>query len=167
MIETALLLIFPAAVIFAGAMDIFSMTIPNKISLFLIASFACLAPFAGLSLEQFAWHVAAGLLVLFVTASMFFLGVMGGGDAKLVSTVALWLGFDHLMPYLLDAACLGGLLTLALLAVRSRPLPAMIATETWAQRLHEPRGGIPYGVALAVAAIAIYPETVWFTRIAT
>ena len=35
MIEYAVLLVFPAAMAFAGAMDLFTMTIPNRISIVL------------------------------------------------------------------------------------------------------------------------------------
>jgi prepilin peptidase CpaA len=48
--QIAILTVFPIAVIFAAAMDLFSMTIPNRISLVLIAGFFCLAPFSGLGL---------------------------------------------------------------------------------------------------------------------
>jgi prepilin peptidase CpaA len=37
----------------------------------------------------------------------------------------------------------------------------VLAQREWAQRLHAPRGGIPYGIALAAAAIVIYPQTIW------
>ena len=47
MYELAILTVFPAAVAFAGAMDLFTMTIPNRISLALVAGFAVLAPLAG------------------------------------------------------------------------------------------------------------------------
>ncbi len=165
MVEFALLAVFPAAIAFAGAMDVFSMTIPNRISLFLIAAFFCLAPFAGLSLEDVGWHIGAGMLVLVVTATMFFMGHLGGGDAKMLSVVALWLGFDYLMDFLLYASLLGGLLAVAFLKFRAYPLPALIAEEPWALRLHKPKGGIPYGVALAVAALILYPQTPWFIAI--
>ena len=81
MIEIALLAAFPAAIAFAGAMDVFSMTIPNRISLFLIAAFFVLAPCAGLSWQDVGLHVGAGLVVLIVTATLFFMGHLGGGDS--------------------------------------------------------------------------------------
>jgi prepilin peptidase CpaA len=28
-------------------------------------------------------------------------------------------------------------------------------------RLHDSRGGIPYGIALAAAALTVYPQTFW------
>jgi prepilin peptidase CpaA len=159
MLELVLLFAFPAAVAFAGATDLFSMTIPNRISLAMIAGFICVAPFAGLGLEAMAWHFAAGLLVLVVTAGMFFMGWIGGGDAKLTAAVALWIGFDLLVKYLIVASLLGGVLSLAFIVFRKLPLPASAIRQIWIARLHAPKGGIPYGIALAAAAIIIYPET--------
>ena len=58
MYEFAILTVFPFAVAFAGAMDLFTMTIPNRISLAMIAAFAVLAPLAGLGLGNMAYHAA-------------------------------------------------------------------------------------------------------------
>jgi prepilin peptidase CpaA len=45
-------------------------------------------------------------------------------------------------------------------------LPDLLAGRQWAERLHRPDAGIPYGVALAAAALIVYPQTDWMTRIA-
>ena len=39
-----------------------------------------------------------------------------------------------------------------------------IADHEWAQRLHRMDAGVPYGIALALAALVIYPDTQWMTR---
>jgi prepilin peptidase CpaA len=52
-------------------------------------------------------------------------------------------------------------LTLAILAFRFMPLPTWLAGQSWAVRLHQFDGGVPYGVALAAAALLIYPSTTW------
>lgn len=159
--ELAILTLFPAAVIFAAFNDLVSYRIPNSISLFLIAAFVCLAPFTGMSLDQFGMHVAAGALVLAVTIGLFFAGVMGGGDAKLLAAVSLWVGFGTLADFLIWASLFGGALTLALLAFRQFPLPANVATEKWVAKLHAPRGPVPYGIAISAAALYVYPLTIW------
>ena len=56
------------------------------------------------------------------------------------------------------ASILGGVLTVALLAVRRYPLPEMLARIPWALRLHAPETGIPYGIALALAALVVLPH---------
>ena len=92
---------------------------------------------------------------------LFARGIIGGGDAKLAAATALWLGFDHLLPYLLYASLLGGALSVGLIWFRMAPLPDWLARHDWAQRLHGKDAGVPYGIALAAAALAVYPQTPW------
>lgn len=166
MLEYPLLFVFPAAMAFAGAMDLFTMTIPNRISLVLVAAFAAMAPVSGLPLQTVLSHVAAGALVLLFTFAMFARGWLGGGDAKLLAATALWLGFDNLLPYLLLTSILGGLLALALISYRTIAPPLWALGQDWAMRLHDRQVGIPYGMALAGAALLIYPSTKWFAVLA-
>ena len=88
-------------------------------------------------------------------------GWIGGGDAKLAAATALWLGWAHLYEYLLYASLLGGVLTLLILEFRKHSMPPTLANQPWVARLHEPAGGVPYGIALAAAALLVYPSTVW------
>ena len=164
MFDLAILTVFPAAVAFAGAMDLFTMTIPNRVALALVAGFAILAPVAGLSSGGMLLHLAAGLLVLAFGVLLFVPGWIGGGDAKLAAAVALWLGFDQLIVYVFSVALVGGVLALAFMALRAHPLPAALCTQSWAVRLHDRRTGIPYGLALAAGALLLYPHTDWFVR---
>ena len=99
--------------------------------------------------------------VLAVTFVFFARGWIGGGDAKLAAATALWLGFDHLLVYLLYASIFGGVLTLAMIRFRLMPLPQALAEQEWVKRLHRLDGGVPYGIALAAAALLIYPDTTW------
>ena len=159
--DTARLLLFPAMMAFAASSDLFTMTISNRITLILVAGFFALALVAGMSPNDVLSHVGAALTVLAVTFVFFARGWIGGGDAKLAAATALWLGFDHLMAYLIYASLFGGVLTLAMIRFRLIPLPAMLAEQEWAKRLHRPDSGVPYGIALAVAALVIYPDTTW------
>jgi prepilin peptidase CpaA len=155
------LLLFPALMAFAASSDLFTMTISNRVTLILVAGFFALALFTGMNLNAVLWHVAAALAVLAVTFTLFAQGWIGGGDAKLAAATALWLGFDHLLPYVLYASIFGGVLTLAMIKFRLMPLPAAIAEQDWVKRLHKLDGGVPYGIALAAAALLIYPDTLW------
>jgi prepilin peptidase CpaA len=163
--EFVILTVFPFAVIYAASMDLLSMTIPNRINLFLVYAFLALAPFANLSLEQFAWHIAAAVVVFIPTFALFALRILGGGDVKLVSAIALWIGWSELHIYLVAASICGGVLTIALLAFRSLPLPLLLAQQRWILNLHKPAGDLPYGIALAAGALLVYPYTIWFSRI--
>jgi prepilin peptidase CpaA len=89
------------------------------------------------------------------------MGWIGGGDAKVAASGALWFGFAHLMDYLLYASLFGGALTLLLIQLRQWPLPYPLASQAWLLRLHAKESGIPYGIALAIAALMVYPDTDW------
>jgi prepilin peptidase CpaA len=155
------LLMFPALMAFAASSDLFTMTISNRLSLALTAGFFLLTLIIGMSWPAFGMHLAAGALVLVVTFGFFSQGWIGGGDAKLAAATALWFGFDNLFDYLAYASIFGGVLTLVLIQFRKLPLPAPLARQTWILRLHETGGGVPYGIALAAAALAVYPKTAW------
>ncbi|MFO1184622.1 MAG: prepilin peptidase [Bauldia sp.] len=153
--------LFPAAMAFAGASDLFTMTIPNRVSLGLLVLFVVLAPFVGLSLPTFGWHIGAAATVFAAAFACFAFGWVGGGDAKLATVAALWLGIEHLAEFVGLFSIFGGALTLLLLAIRSVPLPVAVTRLPWVARLHDQKTGVPYGIALAAAALAIYPGTVW------
>jgi prepilin peptidase CpaA len=159
------LMLFPALMAFAASSDLLTMTISNRVSLILVAGFAALALASGMHPMDVLSHVGAACIVLVVAFGFFTQGWIGGGDAKLAAATALWLGFDHLLPYLLYASLFGGALTLLLIQFRLAPLPAWLARHEWVQRLHRKDGGVPYGIALAAAALAVYPETPWMTAV--
>jgi prepilin peptidase CpaA len=160
------LVLFPAMMAFAASADLFTMTISNRIPVILAVGFFGLAALDGLTGAEIGIHVAAGLAVLAVCFVFFGRGWIGGGDAKLASVTALWFGFADLYAYLLFASLLGGALTLLLLEFRRRTLPPALAGRDWLARLHEPDGGVPYGIALAAAALIIYPSTPWMRAVA-
>jgi len=155
-------LFFPAAMAFAAASDLVSMTISNRISLSLIAFFFVLAPLSGMGLEQIGWHVVAGALLLLAGFAMFAFCWIGGGDAKLLAVTALWFGFSmNTVEYLLLSTLFGGALTLMMLVYRHFPAPSFLYGQGWAMRLHDDKEGIPYGLALAAGALLVYPNTWW------
>ena len=164
-IDATKLLLFPALMAFAASSDLFTMTISNRVSLILVGGFFALALMTGMDAAAIGAHVGAALAVLAVVFVFFARGWIGGGDAKLAAAVALWLGFDHLTVYFLYASLLGGALTFLLLRLRYMPLPAFLVGQEWAERLHCSDAGIPYGIALAAAALIIYPETSWMTTL--
>lgn len=155
------LLLFPALMAFAASSDLLTMTISNRLSLALTGGFLLVAFITGMSLYAFGMHVAAAAVVLLAAFVFFSRGWIGGGDAKLAAATALWLGFDHLLDYMLYASLFGGALTLAILQFRKLPLPSALSRQAWILRLHETGGGVPYGIALAAAALAVYPKTGW------
>ncbi len=155
------LLLFPAMMAFAASSDLLTMTISNRVSLILLGSFFILAVMTGMLLADIGAHVGAAAVVLAATFLFFARGWIGGGDAKLAAATALWFGFDQLLNYVICASLLGGVLTLAIMRFRLMPLPSWLAGQDWAERLHRMDTGIPYGIALALAALVIYPDTSW------
>ncbi len=161
LIDLVKLTLFPTVMAFAAASDLLTMTISNRVSIVLIGGFFALALMSGMGVTEVLSHAGAAAAVLVVSFGFFARGWIGGGDAKLAAATALWLGFDHLLSYLVYASLLGGALTLLLIEFRLVPLPGLLAGQFWAQRLHRQDGDVPYGIALAGAALLVYPETPW------
>ncbi|WP_029908912.1 prepilin peptidase [Caulobacter sp. UNC358MFTsu5.1] len=158
-LQFALLLVFPALVVVAGLKDATSYTIPNWISLALIAAFAPVALVSGASLATLGLCLAAGLAALLVGMGMFAAGWIGGGDAKLFAAVVLWLGWPAAGPFMLVTALAGGALTLGLLSLRSGWFePVLAGSPPWVRKLGAKDGDIPYGVAIAVGALMAFPQ---------
>jgi prepilin peptidase CpaA len=160
-LDLARLSLFPALMAFAAASDLFTMTISNRVSLVLAGGFLVLAVASGMGPTDILLHLGAGAVVLAIAFLCFAMGWVGGGDAKIAAAAALWFGFAHLMNYLLYASLFGGALTLLLVQFRQWPLPYALAGQPWLLRLHAKESGIPYGIALAIGALMIYPETEW------
>jgi prepilin peptidase CpaA len=166
LLETLILGLFPAAMIFAAASDLVTMTISNRLSIALFLAFFAVAALIGMPLPDMGRHMIASAIVLVFAFGFFARGWIGGGDAKLATATALWLGFSHLMDYLLVAAIIGGALTLLILQARKWPLPNVLARQPWIARLHAVETGIPYGIALAAAGLIVYPDTIFMQAIA-
>jgi prepilin peptidase CpaA len=151
--------VFPAAMAFAAASDLLTMKISSRLSLGLALAFFPVAWLIGMAWADIGYHVLASAVVLGVCFTFFVMGWIGGGDAKLAAATALWFGFAYLPQYLLLAAVMGGVLTLLLLTLRNYPLPVSLVGTRWIERLHAPGTGVPYGIALAAAALIVYPKT--------
>jgi prepilin peptidase CpaA len=167
MLHLAALIVFPALMAWAAVSDLLTMTIPNRLSLGLAAAFLLFAVLGGMAWSDLLSHLGAGAMMLALCFALFALGWVGGGDAKLCAATSLWLGFDALMPYGLYASIAGGGLTLLILSARGVPLPAFALGWSWLERLHDEKTGIPYGIALALAGLIVYPESQLWKLLAT
>jgi prepilin peptidase CpaA len=152
---------FVAGTVWAGAADLVTMKIRNELVLFLLATYAVLAPFFGIGWQDIGWSVAVAFGVLVCMFVLFGFGWIGGGDAKLAAVTTLWLGPDQALACVIYTALFGGILTIVLIQFRLRLLPAQCLTVSWIMRLHAPETGVPYGVAIAAAALSIFPATHW------
>lgn len=168
MLEVTILVLFPLLMAYAAASDLLTMTISNRVSMALVAGFVAVALASGMPpMTLIENHLACGLAVLTLTFTLFAFGWIGGGDAKLAASTAVWLGWTHLLDYGFTASVLGAGLTFGILALRKMDLPAPLSGQVWIARLHSAGNGVPYGIALAVAGLALYPDTAVWASLAT
>lgn len=150
--------LMPALVIVGGLHDLLTMRIPNWISVALVLLFFPVALLAGLGPTALAIHVGIGLAALFIGAGMFALRWIGGGDAKLIAASCLWLGLSGSGMFLLWTGVVGGVFCLFLMMARQHLQMVTLYAPAWASRLLEPKGDIPYGVAIAIGALLAFPN---------
>jgi len=130
----------------AAVIDVRTFTISNRLNVVV----ALLAPVFWWSVGLPLWPdaailfaVAVGVFALLSIA--FFAGMMGGGDVKLAAAVALWFSPAVTLRFLVFMSIAGGLLTLVVLVIHK-------------VRSKEGRPEVPYGVAIAIGALAILAQ---------
>ncbi|MFT4027157.1 MAG: prepilin peptidase [Novosphingobium sp.] len=135
------------ALLVAAFTDIRSRHISNKLN----AAIALCAPLFWLVSPDFVpmdivWRIGVALATLVITAGFFAMRWMGGGDVKLLTALALWVEPMTFLNLVLAMAIIGGVLTLAFGA--------------WhIARRQRDRLAIPYGVAIAAAALLVLGDT--------
>ncbi len=149
--------LFLALCIFAALHDVNRLTIPNWLNITLAALFLPAALFSGLPLELLGGHLLAGGLAFVVAFGLFAFRIFGGGDAKMIPAVVLWMGPAAAMPFLYWMAIAGGACALILLIGR-RSVPAE-AVPGFMRAPFEPKAGVPYGVAIAAGAMLAGPHS--------
>jgi prepilin peptidase CpaA len=161
-----LCILFPFLMAYAAASDLLTMRISNRVTGLVFIGFVLYAVASGMAWADFAWHLAAGALTLVITFILFARGWIGGGDAKLAASTALWIGLANLPEYLILASILGGPLTLSIVSARKYPLPTLALKFPFAVHLHDAKTGVPYGIALAAAALMVLPNSVGLEQLA-
>ncbi len=161
-----MVMLFPAAMALAAALDLLTMKIPNRLSAALALGYFAVASIVHVPLHEMAMHALCGAAMLIFAFALFSFGWIGGGDAKLAAATALWLGWTPLADYGLASALTGGALTLVILMARRLALPPFLASQAWIARLHDAKSGVPYGIALALGGMFAYPETQFWAMLA-
>ena len=151
---------FSLFVMLAGVGDVLSRRIPNWLCLLLAVGFLPLAFAAGMPWSIILTSAAVGFSLLLVGFFLFSLGVLGGGDAKLIGSAGLWLGLSGL-PYFLSFTVLFG----AGLAIFTLAWP-YLAMEAKLRNIRLGRLGaekptLPYGYPVAAGAILALPYSWW------
>lgn len=117
----------------------------------------CLATYAGgigfaFLLHDISWVATATLhsiLALLVGMALFSRGWIGGGDAKFYAALAVWFPLSASWLLILSVSLAGLLLLLIWYPLRRRFAPGMAAGTVQPDFLK-----LPYGVAIAVGAVA-------------
>jgi prepilin peptidase CpaA len=110
------------------------------------------------------YSILAAVLVFAVALAMFWCGWLGGGDAKLLPGSAMLVGAHDLPSFLLLMSICGAILAIAVLAANKlrRPLGLAIAAPVPSEAPSRPT--VPYGVAIAVAAVVVLVMHNSFTK---
>lgn len=133
-----------------------SYIIPNWLNLLIMASYPLLL-LAGWP-EPWWGGLAAFGAMLAVGMVFFFLGIMGGGDVKLLTVSMLWTGWgDASLQFIIFTAFAGGALALAVLIIRRLVVPVVVRLKPnrTIARIWQRGQPIPYGLAIAAAFIGL------------
>lgn len=145
----------------AARSDVRGMIIPNMHSVVVIGSF--FLAFFTLSFfdvegvfSGLPSHVISAGIVFIVTVILFALGSFGGGDSKLLTAFAFWVGLKGLLPLLFYMALSGGLLALyALYLKKNRPFKGP-QEGSWVAQVQAGKEKVPYGVAIVFGALVTF-----------
>ena len=149
---------FIAALIYAAISDLLTMKIPNWLCLAIAVLFLPAAWLTDMSAAAIGYSLGVAVAVFAVCFLLFALNVMGGGDAKLLTALALWFGLTpSLLVFLVDVAFAGGILTLLILLIRWK---SHLVTDRglWLPFSLTTAKKIPYGIAIAAGAIMAMPQ---------
>jgi prepilin peptidase CpaA len=135
----------------AALHDIHSLTIPNWLNLGLAGLFVPAALVSGLPIELLGGHLLSGALAFVIAFGLFAFRIFGGGDAKMIPGVVLWMGPFAAIPFVYWMAIVGG--GCALLVLMVRRLVPVEAVPGFMRAPFQPKAGVPYGVAIAGGAV--------------
>lgn len=135
--------------LYAGFSDLKTMTIPNWVSLALLAVFVVLG-LIFIPFDVFLWRLAAGFGVLVAVFILNMMGILGGGDAKMIAASTPFVAFQDW------AACLlffsASLIITLILHRIARAMPMIRrATPDWAS--WESGRNFPMGISIAATLI--------------
>ncbi len=151
MIEGLFACVFVLLCLYAAMRDVETLTISNGLNAIIAFLFIPAMIVAAPGWDVAGGHILAGVIAFVVSVLLFMLGVFGGGDAKMIPGVMLWLGPEAPWPFMTAMAVIGGALALCVILVR-RFVPAQ-AAPGFARETMTAGNGVPYGVAIAGGAI--------------
>lgn len=162
------LIVFLCAVIVAAGLGLLSgwsdfrgMIIPNAYPVGIILAFAfayAAVHFSGNPepFQRLSSHITAGVGALVITFFMTMTKTMGGGDSKLITAYALWMGVLNIAWYLLVVTTLGALLALMALAIKRFKPFKNVRPGSWLARVQSGEAVVAYGIPIAAGAVYIF-----------
>ena len=133
----------------AAVEDIVRLRISNIICVLILG--AAFVAIAVAGPEPALWqNFAVFGALLGIGTLLFATGKFGGGDVKLLASAGLWFDFRSGIMMLMSVLLAGGLLALVILALRMFNWSAGAIARV---QLLKPKGGIPYGVAIAAGVL--------------
>ncbi len=163
MIAALFAFVFLSLCIYAALRDVETLTITNglntAIAFLALPAMIIVAP----GWDVAGAHALAGAAAFVISVLLFAFGVFGGGDAKMIPGVMLWLGPSAALPFVTAMAVVGG--CLAIFVVLARRLVPVGATPGFARETLQAGNGVPYGVAIAGGAFYAAPYSVLLTSV--
>jgi prepilin peptidase CpaA len=155
-VQTAITVVAIAILAAIALADVRTRRIPNALSI-VVAALGLVRILLLHDLAATGYTLAAAAVIFGISFLLFWRGVIGGGDAKLVAAMVLLIGYHDLLGFLLLMSLCGGVVALAILAQdKLRPrlgcLQRSTVTPSSADRGADPPN-VPYGVAIAAAGI--------------
>jgi len=147
--------LFLTLCVYAALRDIESLTITNGLNALIAFLFIPAVIVVAPGWEVAGGHLAAGGIAFVISVILFMVGAFGGGDAKMIPGVMLWLGPEAAMPFVTVMAVAGG--ALAVVVMLARRLVPVAAVPGFARETLLPGNGVPYGVAIAAGALLCAP----------
>jgi len=144
-----LLIALAIALLFAASTDLKRRQIDNWLNIAIALGAPLFWWASGLSLwPGVAMQFGVAIAAFAILAGLFALGLMGGGDVKLLTVLALWIEPGAFLQLIVIMALAGGALTV------------VMGGWHFLQRQKE-RLAIPYGVAIAIGGLwVLYPQLI-------
>lgn len=130
----------------AGASDVRTRRIPNW-TVLAMAGLFCAWYFVGPAVPILS-SLGAAFIVFVCSCALYSFGIIGAGDSKLATAAALFAGIARLPEFFLYMSLTGGVVVLCMLA--AQPERALVILQMRGRGTLD--RGVPYGVAIAVAA---------------
>jgi len=155
--------LFLALCVFAALHDVNRLTIPNWLNLTLALLFVPAAAVSGVPMEIIGGHLVTALCAFMIAFGLFAFNIVGGGDAKMIPAVMLWVGPNASVTFLFVMALAGGACAILIILVR-KSMPAEVVPGAIRAPFEE-KAGVPYGVAIAAGVFAAGAESPFLSEI--